>query len=152
MTRSIFLASPISGFSSQDEYYSFRKEALSLIAFLRDKGYAVYSKIEGIVSSNNYDSPAKSVNEDFKAIKKNDIFMLLHPARMQTSSLVEFGYACAFNKKILVVAKKLDLPFLIIGYAEDNDSARIVNTSIKDKNSYTLIIKALDELSRGLKS
>ena len=78
--------------------------------------------------------------------------MLLHPARMQTSSLVEFGYACAFNKKKLVVAKKLDLPFLIIGYAEDNDSARIVNTSIKDKNSYTLIIKALDELSRGLKS
>jgi len=33
------------------------------------------------------------------------------------------------------MVKKLHLLFLVIGYVEDNDSARIVNTSIKGKKA-----------------
>ncbi len=146
MNNRIFLATPISGFSTEAGYQEYRKEALKLIAYLRENGYEVCSELENVVGSGDYDSPAKSVSDDFNSIKENDYFLLLHPARMQTSSLIEFGYACAFNKKVVVVGRRKDLPYLVIGYEEYSKKAKIVEKDKLKEDVFPAILKVLQSL------
>ena len=143
MTNRIFLATPISGFATQKEYLNFKESALRLISFLRVKGYEVYSEMERIDGADDYDSPAQSVDEDFANIVASEYFVLLHPAKMQTSSLIEFGYACASNKRIVAVGKRSDLPYFVIGYAEYSDRAAIVEAEQLDDDCFRRIVDAL---------
>ena len=146
MNNRIFLSTPISGFSTEAEYQEYRKEALKLIAYLRENGYEVCSELEKVVGSGDYDSPAKSVSDDFNSIKENDYFLLLHPARMQTSSLIEFGYACAFDKKVVVVGRRKDLPYLVIGYEEYSKKAKIIEKDKLMEAVFPAILNALQSL------
>ena len=146
MNNRIFLATPISGFSTEAEYQKYRKEALKLIAYLRKNGYEVCSELENVVGGSDYDSPAKSVSDDFNSIKENDYFLLLHPARMQTSSLIEFGYACAFEKKVVAVGRRKDLPYLVIGYEEYSKKAKIVEIDILVEEAFPAILQAMQTL------
>ena len=143
MNNSVFLAAPISGFALEKEYLIYRQKAVKLISYLRDNGYKVCSELESVSSSGNYDSPGNSVYEDFKNIKDSDFFLLLHPSRMQTSSLIEFGYACAFDKTIVVVGRKEDLPYLVIGYEEYSDKATIIDTERLSEDIFPRILDAL---------
>lgn len=147
MNRRIFLATPISGFATQNEYLDFKKNALRLVAFLRLNGFEVYSEMERIDGANDYESPAKSVEDDFGNISGCEYFILLHPARMQTSSLIEFGYACAENKKIVAVGRRSDLPYFVIGYAEYSNRALIVEGEELDDDCFVRISEALMNLS-----
>lgn len=149
MNNRIFLATPISGFSTEIEYKEYRTEALKLISFLRENGYEVCSELENVVGSSDYDSPAKSVSDDFTSIKANDYFLLLHPARMQTSSLIEFGYACAFDKKVVAVGRKKDMPYLVIGYEEFSKKAKIVETDKLVEDIFPEVLNALESLLFG---
>lgn len=142
----IFMATPISGFATEVAYKEFRKEALKLVSYLRKHGYEVCSELERISESDNYDSPVKSVSDDFNSIKDNDYFLLLHPGKMQTSSLIEFGYACAFDKRIVAVGRKKDFPFLVIGYEEFSDRAIIVETDELSTDDYPRILNALRQM------
>lgn len=146
MNNCIFLATPISGFPTEAGYQEYRKEALKLISYLRENGYEVCSELENVVGSSDYDSPAKSVSDDFNSIKENDYFLLLHPARMQTSSLIEFGYACAFDKKVVAVGRKKDLPYLVIGYEEYSKKAKIVETDKLEDEAFSAILQVLQTL------
>ncbi len=143
MNNRVFISTPISGFSTHDNYLNYRKKVLKLIDFLRSNEFEICSEVESVNSENNYDSPAKSVKDDFESIKENDYFILLHPQRMQTSSLIELGYACAMNRKIIAVGKKSDLPYLVIGYVEYNSSARIIETDELDESVFPRILEAL---------
>ena len=147
MDKRVFLATPISGFAAQNEYLVFKKNALRLAAFLRSEGYEVYSEMERIDCADDYESPAQSVEDDFGKISDSEYFVLLHPARMQTSSLIEFGYACAENKKIIAVGRKSDLPYFVIGYAEYSDRARVVEAEEPDDDCFRRISEALMSLS-----
>lgn len=143
MNNSIFMATPISGFGTKEEYYEYRKEALQLISYLRNEGYDVNSEIERIGQIDLYDSPAKSVEDDFNSIKENDFFLMLHPAKMQTSTLIEFGFACAQEKRIVVVADKKNLPYLVIGYQEYSKHAKIIEVEKLNAEVFSDIVKAL---------
>lgn len=129
----IFLATPISGFQSEGQYISYRKSVLLLIAALADN-YEVYCELQKILDIESYDTPQDSLKKDFNAIEESDIFILLHPMRMQSSSLIELGYACALRKKLLIVGTQDDLPYLVNGLIEpDYNSILIHSSEINDK-------------------
>lgn len=73
----IFLATPISGLKN-DDYSTYRSVLLNLVEQLKEK-HEVYSELERISDINCYDSPAKSVIEDFRRIKEADIFYYTIP-------------------------------------------------------------------------
>lgn len=112
--KKIFLSAPISGFNMEEEYKKNRNIIIELIKTLRNN-YYIYSEVENINNLNNYDEPGKSALKDFARIKESDIFILYHPNKMQTSSLIELGYAIAFEKQIITISKKEFLPYLALG-------------------------------------
>lgn len=114
----IFLAAPMSSLESEAEYTTFRNSILSFSSFLRSKGFTVFSEIEAISSQSSYDSPADSARKDFDAIKKSDIFILVHQKKVQTSALMELGYALALGKTIVIIYKENTLPYLALGLPE----------------------------------
>ena len=141
------MSTPISGFASETEYRRFRKNAIKLTSFLSNNGCEVFSELKNVTSTGDYNSPANSVSEDFNRIKSNECFLLLHPAKMQTSSLIEFGYACALNKQIVVVGKKEDLPYLVIGYEEYSNRAKIVEVDKLSEEVFPSILSALQSVT-----
>lgn len=146
MNNRIFMAAPISGFLIEAEYQEYRKKVLKLISYLRDNGYEVYSELERVSGSEDYDSPGESVAADFRSIRENDYFLLLHPARMQTSSLIEFGYACAYDKKIVAVGKRGDFPYFILGYAAYSNKTKIVEADKLTEDVFPAIKDALGSI------
>lgn len=129
----VFLATPISGFQSEDQYILYRKSVLLLIESLTNN-YEVYCELQKILDINSYDAPQDSIKNDFNAIEESDIFILLHPLRMQSSSLIELGYACALRKKLIFVGAKSDLPYLVNGLIEPDYNSVIIDSSeINDK-------------------
>lgn len=125
--RSIFLAAPISGFSVEQEYQKYRKSVLALIAGLRKLSFEVYSEIERISNASDYDSPENSAETDFHRIDQMDVFLLLHPVKEQSSTLIELGYAYAKGKTIVIVGDTMNLPYLVLGLK--TSKVQIISTS-----------------------
>lgn len=141
----IFLATPISGFQSEDQYIQYRKSVLLLIASLGNN-YEVYCELQKIIDIVSYDSPQDSLKKDFNAIEESDIFILLHPMRMQSSTLIELGYACALRKKLIIVGAQNDLPYLVNGLTEPDYDSIIINSSEIDDKIITEVIDAISVL------
>lgn len=146
MKKKVFIAAPISGFDRKTEYNFFRQFILYLIDALRQSGFEVCSEVEQISKTENYDSPMKSVNDDFSNILSSDIFLLLHPKKIQSSSLIELGFACA-NKKVIVLAgKKEDFPYLAKGLETSNIRAKMLDIDGFSNDKTTIIIEAIDSM------
>lgn len=142
----VFLATPISGFQSEDQYILYRKSVLLLIESLANN-YEVYCELQKILDIDSYDAPQDSIKKDFNAIEESDIFILLHPLRMQSSSLIELGYACALRKKLIVVSAKSDLPYLVNGLIEPDYNSVIIDSSEINDKIITEIMNAIFMLS-----
>ena len=139
----IFLSAPISAFRDEVKYHEYRLLLLGLLDFLREE-YEVYSEIEKISGLSSYDEPGKSAIDDFRRITESDVFMLHHPARMQTSALIELGYAFAKGKKIIMIADPNDLPYLALGLSTFSSSVRIVASSELNKQTISEILFVLN--------
>lgn len=144
--KKIFLAAPISGFAYENEYLEYRKKVLNLISFLRDNSFYVYSEIEGVTNKDSYDSPEISVKNDFNRINNSDIFLLLHPKKSQTSTLIELGYAYAKEKKIIIVGSTTVLPYLALGLPLSGANAHIIDLSDIDARAFLRITSALNDI------
>lgn len=95
-----------------------------------------------------YDSPDKSIQEDFDSIKNNDVFLFLHPLKMQFSSLIELGYAIALGKKIVIVDRKSNLPYLAVGIENYSLHAIIVDVDTISPDYFRHIHTAIKEVLR----
>lgn len=124
----IFLSTPISAFSANQDYTEYRQQVLNFISVLREKNI-VYSEIEGISKLNYYDKPSDALSKDLDIIEKSEVFVIHHPFRMQTSALMELGYAIALNKRIIIIGNREDLPYLALGLPEKTSNALIIDTS-----------------------
>lgn len=124
----IFLAAPISGFKNESEYRKNRENLLGLINKLSIK-FCVYSEISNIGTLDSYDEPGESAIKDFNKISESDIFVLYHPMNMQTSTLIELGYAVAKEKKIIIVGEKDVLPYLALGLSKYSSSIKLLSAS-----------------------
>ncbi len=125
---SIFIAAPISGFSNETQYLEYRNGVLKMIEVLR-KEHVVFSEIENFAKLDSYEDPGKSALEDFNKISNSDVFILMHPTKMQTSALIELGYALAHKKNIIIVSQKKHLPFLTLGLCDVMDNVKIIETA-----------------------
>lgn len=110
----IFLAAPISGFKDESQYKKTRESLLHLINHLAGR-FQVYSEISNISSIASCDTPEESAIKDLGKINESDIFIIYHPMSMQTSTLIELGYAVAKQKRIIIIAKPDMLPYLALG-------------------------------------
>lgn len=124
----IFLAAPMSGFKDELQYKKNRK---NLIAFIKklNKKFPVYSEILHIQSMDSYDDPGQSAKKDFDEISRSDVFIMYHPMHMQTSTLIELGYAVAKQKKIILIAQPDMLPYLALGLSSYSSDIRVVPSS-----------------------
>lgn len=110
----IFLAAPISGFKDESQYKKNRENLRSLINHLMGR-FQVYSEISHISSIASCDTPEESAIKDLGKINESDIFIIYHPMSMQTSTLIELGYAIAKQKRIIIIAQPEALPYLALG-------------------------------------
>lgn len=124
----IFLAAPISGFQSDGEYSKYRQYLLTLINRLSES-YEVFSELTSIGSSEQYDTPEESAKIDFYRIQQSDIFLMYHPMRMQSSTMIELGYAVALEKKIIIISNTSDLPYLATGLHAVASAVEIIASS-----------------------
>ena len=145
MTKTIFVSTPITGFGNIQDFWSFKEHAVSIIDMLKSFGHSVYNEFEHIDSDNCFDSPSKSVDEDFMKIEKSDVFLLIHPRRMQTSSLIELGYACALQKRIIIIGNFNDLPFLAKGLSKSSIKALLLDFDI---NICKTLFNALQQIDK----
>lgn len=139
----IFLAAPISGFNSQNEYNEYRSMLLNFIRKLRRK-FQVYSEVDQIYDLNDYDAADVSAINDFKHIFKSDCFLLYHPYRMQTSSFVELGYAIALEKKIIIISNPKNLPYIAIGLPCAFQNIKVVSSSCLNTETINKVIYILN--------
>ena len=142
--KKVFLAFPISGFLDENEYQNYRKIVLNFIDYLRNNSFDIYSEIEHVIGINNYDSPTQSVNDDFKKLDDSDVFLLLHPKNLQTSTLIELGYAYAKNKAIVIVSPLSALPYLALGLPSVESRVRIIDVSDFNVKDFALVKDALN--------
>lgn len=126
--NNIFVAAPISGFPDPKEYSEYRDSVLRFIQRLRKCSCNVYSEVERVTGGDDYDSPGSSVENDFDRIDNSGIFVLLHPKRVQTSALIELGYAFAKKKRIIIIGSRRDLPYMALGLPEVSSSVEIVES------------------------
>lgn len=124
----IFLAAPISGFKDEAEYRKNRENLLNLINKLSIK-FQVYSEISNIGSLSTYDEPGESAIKDFSQIAEADVFIIYHPMNMQTSTLIELGYAVAKEKKIIIIGNTDILPYLALGLSKYSSDIKIISCS-----------------------
>jgi len=121
----VFISAPMS-FESDEEYKKFRDSCLEIKKLLHDEcGYKkIYYAGEHIKSIKNFSANQHAAEDDLKALKSSKRLLLIHPARMNTSTIFEAGYA--FRKKLPTVyfcKKTTDLPFLMQNL---NDAFRYV--------------------------
>lgn len=142
--KRIFLAAPISGFSNEEECNEYRDKILDLVQYLRENSFTVYSEVEKVTGKSDYDSPGTAVENDFKKICESDVFLLLHPRKIQTSSLIELGYAYAKKKRIVIVGPKTALPYLALGLPSVNSNILIIDASMSVVGIFEQILYAIN--------
>ena len=138
----VFIASPIAGFLKIDDYNKYRVLINNIVKNLKMNTEVcnIYCEIANITNITNYDSPAKSVTDDFKHIKESDFFILLYPQKVASSALIELGYAIAENKKILIIAPCQEiLPYMILGLEEVYKNIKVEITEYSYHSLFKLI-------------
>lgn len=140
----IFLAAPISGFKDEAQYKKNRENLFDLINYLASK-FQVYSEIANINSIAACDTPEESAIKDLGKINESDIFIIYHPMNMQTSTLIELGYAVAKQKKIIIIAKPETLPYLALGLPQYSSNIELISFS----NMNAEVIKRVELVING---
>ena len=145
MTKSIFLAAPISGFHDDKLYNTCRTGLMDLITVLQ-REYNVYSELISIDSLDSYDDPGIAIKRDLEMIDNSDFFIIYHPCYMQTSTFIELGYAIAKRKRIIVIGKKDSLPYLSLGLLSYDCRTTIIDSSELNESTNELVIKSLKDI------
>lgn len=112
----VFLAAPMSGFETSQDYETHRFEVLRILSSLRslDSVESVYYAGETIDSTGKFDSSKDAFTLDLRNIEQCNIFVLLYPFKVLTSALVEVGIALGLGKPTcIVVNDRSDLPYML---------------------------------------
>lgn len=140
---SVFLAVPISSCADRKEYGRLRMSIMELLTALRGEGFQVFSEVEQIIDECGYEPPGDTVRKDFGKIDESQAFVLFHPRKMQTSTLIELGYAYAREKKIIIIGRKTDIPYMAQGFSDVRENASIIDSATIDNPTITKIIELL---------
>lgn len=113
---SVFVSAPMSSFESKKSYKKLRKVAERVAEEFESHGYKSFFGGRGVRYRSEETSSIKFPSENFERLKHAECFVLLYPAALPSSALIELGYALALNKKIAVFAERgADLPLVLKG-------------------------------------
>lgn len=129
MTKSLFVATPISAFSGEADLRSFKHRFVQFIEVVRSQlpDVEIFSEVLDIDSQEDYDDPASSAVKDFASIERCSHFMLVYPSPTASSALIELGFALALEKPVLVIAESLDdLPSVVRLRYEQGEGVQLV--------------------------
>ena len=148
--KNIFLAAPISAFNNEIQYLEHRKKIIKLLHTLKEF-FHVESEVKKINKYSTYDNPKTAAIQDFNLIDNCDIFILYHPQKMQTSSLIELGYAYAKNKKIIIISNRVSIPYLASKLHEITTNVKFVEAIELDEMSISKILSVALLMSQNEK-
>lgn len=133
--KKIFLATPMSAFS-KEEYQTLREFLLDLKT--KNPNIDIFSEITNINDQDSFEDPVSATQKDIDKIKECDLFIMIHPQKIQSSTLFELGIAYSLNKDINIYVKsnKDILPFMITNLDKVHDKTKIYN--YKDLNNLNL--------------
>lgn len=140
--KNVFIATPIAGFSTEEDYAKYKNLIKEVIACVkeRDKNLNIFCEITNIQDISEYDSPANSVIKDFEHIQKSENFILLYPQKVVSSALIELGYALSKGKNILIISpNKNILPYMVLGFEEVYSNVKVAISEYTHKSLYTII-------------
>lgn len=109
----IFLATPMS--ANVEEFHSLRDGVIALKAYLMDLFQApAYYAGEDYSADAGFTHAYTAAEIDLKKLHEASRFLLIHPAKVASSTLIELGWALAEKKSCVIFYKnKEDLPFLV---------------------------------------
>ena len=111
-----FISTPMSSFKSDNEYQEHRKIIIELINYLKSntKYNCIYFSGETLSNQDEFLPPDQAVRRDFGALEASRIFVLIFPGQLNSSVIVEAGYALALGKpSIYFIKDRHDLPFML---------------------------------------
>lgn len=112
----LFVAAPMSGFSSEDEYAVHRQDTTSLVASLRREPSveSVYYAGENTSTAAEFMDSKSAFLADMAALNCASAFIFLYPVKVLTSALVEVGVAIGQRKPVCIIVNQTsDLPYLL---------------------------------------
>lgn len=112
---SLFIATPISAFKSNNEYMRFRDWVIDLIEAISEKHFfnEIFCVANKVKTQDSLNDPIDSLVNDISALQRSTHFLFIYPVETPTSALIELGYALGMNKIItLVHSSNVSLPFM----------------------------------------
>lgn len=74
----------------------------------------VYCPAESIQNRGNFDGYRKAIRKDFQILKESEHYVFIYPRSINSSILVEMGYAIALSKNTTIFTKSTEeLPFML---------------------------------------
>ncbi|MGD0192175.1 MAG: hypothetical protein ABSD74_15655 [Rhizomicrobium sp.] len=112
----VFLAAPMAGIDTEEEYQAIRSLCLEVMALMRT--YAgvkdIYFVGEKLQTQKDFESYDVAAEKDFDAIAASRNFVLIYPRKVLSSVIAETGFALARGIPVtLFTASAADLPYLL---------------------------------------
>ena len=109
----VFFSTPMMAFG--DQYETQRTELLSLVQVLRSNlGVTVFWAAEERPDRSRFEDEALALRMNLALLRRSRIVVAIYPAPLNSSVLVELGFALAFETPVLLFVHAWDdLPFLL---------------------------------------
>ncbi len=112
----VFLAMAMAGLDTEEQYQSYRKEALNIEKWLQDFcGFrSVFYAGRNLETKDDFEAEDFSLSQDVDALRRSKYFMLVYPEKLVSSVLFEAGLAVALGKpSVYFIRDRGSLPFLM---------------------------------------
>ncbi|MHC4728022.1 MAG: hypothetical protein ACYS17_12430 [Planctomycetota bacterium] len=148
MKYDVFLSSPMAALSNDEQYKKDREKVLAVMKALRIEckfNSCVYAGND-IESMEKFQQPDDSLKDDFRNLRESKYFILLYPAKLASSVLLEAGWALAFGKPSIYFVRNIkDLPFLLQQAGQTFNNVKIYECEATDD-----ILKVIKQKSEKL--
>jgi nucleoside 2-deoxyribosyltransferase len=132
-SSAIFLAAPMSGFSSDAEYRQHRDIVNQACDLIERSGHSVYFAGRSIASQADFTIAGEAFRHDYSHLVDCDFFALYYPVPVRSSVLVEAGMAIGLGKPCLLVAQRTDdLVYLLRQASESSGLLGVPPIEIKE--------------------
>ncbi|MGZ8934684.1 MAG: esterase/lipase family protein [Methylobacter sp.] len=124
----VFLSSAMAGLKTEEDYQTYRTEALNLEKILKEKcGFkSIFYAGRNLETMAEFQAHNLSLQDDFFALKESRYFLLMYPERIVSSVLFEAGWALALGKpSVYYVRDRDDLPFLMAQAGDAHLDAKV---------------------------
>ena len=141
----MYISAPMDSLS-EEEYKEQYEFLIKLKRSLKEKlGFKdVFSPALEIKPGKKWQGITTSVKRNFKQLRQIENLIVIYPAKIPSSVLVEIGYCIALSKNTVIFYRE-DLPFMLRGAGED-----IVHLHTRHSTDFSDILEVLETDGRSL--